>query len=208
MSTSGLRVQLVPAPDSPADVEGALKALMRRGKRAEALGLMMSSYGERIARFIVRRVGQPELTHDLTQETFVRAMVGLESFRGECRVLTWLTRIAFNVVYSSHTAQRRQHEGQQRYAEQRAIDEDARPGPRPDLAARRREIVEAIDACFGRMNDVIRDLALLVWVEGHTFVEAATIAGMKEDAVRKRLTRARPVLQRCLELRGVVGAES
>jgi DNA-directed RNA polymerase specialized sigma24 family protein len=69
-------------------------------------------------------------------------------------------------------------------------------------------VVEAIDACFGRMNDVIRELALLVWVEGHTFVEAATISGMKEDAVRKRLTRARPALQRCLELRGVVGCES
>jgi RNA polymerase sigma-70 factor (ECF subfamily) len=190
------------------DVEGTILALLRGEKRAEALGLMMSSYGERTARFIVRRVGDPDLAHDLTQETFVRAMVGLGSFRGECRALTWLTRIAFNVVYSSHTARRRRRQGQERYVELRQQSDGAsHGGERPDLAARRQEVIEAIDACFGRMNDVIGDLALLVWVEGHSFVEAATIAGMNEDAVRKRLTRARPALQRCLELRGVVGAE-
>ncbi|MBH24863.1 MAG: hypothetical protein CMH57_10495 [Myxococcales bacterium] len=69
----------------------------------------------------------------------------------------------------------------------------------------RQEVAQAIDACLERTNAIVRELALLVWVEGHTFTEAAEITGMSEDAVRKRLCRARPLLQRCLTQRGVVG---
>lgn len=190
------------------DIEAAITTFLEAGLLNEALGLMMSTYGERIARFLMRRVGHRATVEDLTQETFVRAMRGLPQFRGECRVLTWLTRIAHNVLYSDTSRAQRRRTGRERYEEevqvQCAADVEEGEGDQADGDSRRKELAVAISACFDRMNDVVWELALLVWVEDYSFVEAAEIMGMKEDAVRKRLVRARPILQRCLELRGVV----
>ena len=202
------------APANPDDVEKAISTFLADGREAEALGLMMSAYGQRVGRFILRRVRDPALADDLTQETFVRAMAGLEGFRVDSRTLTWLTRIAYNVVYTSSSRRKRRREGNDRLEQWQKVDTEEVGGvattgaARPDRHVHKLEVMEAIDACLDRMNDVVRELAMLVWVEGHTFVEAAHITGMKEDAIRKRLTRARPVLQQCLELRGVVGCES
>lgn len=201
------------AAPSDAEVDATLKALIVRGQHAQALGLMMGTYGDRIGRFFLRRTGRRAWSEDLTQETFIRAMRGLRKFRCESRVLTWLTRIAYNVLCTQVGRQSRLREGHARLvALERAESTDVAPAPSvhtllPDRAVRRREVMASIDACLDRMNDVIRELAILVWVEGHTFVEAAQITGMSEDAVRKRLCRARPALQRCLERRGVMGPE-
>jgi len=192
-----------------ADLEATILTFLDAGLVNEALGLMMSTYGERIARFLMRRVGHRATVEDLTQETFVRAMRGLPQFRGESRVLTWLTRIAHNVLYSDTSRVQRRRVGRERYEEEQQVHAVASAGDtegsdRADGEVRRKELASAISACFDRMNDVVWELALLVWVEDYSFVEAAEITGMREDAVRKRLVRARPILQRCLELRGVV----
>ena len=42
---------------------------------------------------------------DLTQETFLRAMRSLSSFRGECEVRVWLCRIAKNLIAGFYLAQ-------------------------------------------------------------------------------------------------------
>ncbi|MEL6179881.1 MAG: RNA polymerase sigma factor, partial [Myxococcota bacterium] len=185
------------------DVDVSIVRFIERGQQGQALGLMMAAYGDRIGRFFARRVQRQEWVDDLTQETFVRAMQGLGGFRGESRVLTWLTRIAYNVMCTAHNHRNRRRVGQARYHAHQTMD--AATGPHPDRHLKRFELAQAIDACLERTNTVVRELALLVWVEGYTFVEAAEITNMSEDAVRKRLCRARPLLQRCLELRGVVG---
>ncbi|MBH24864.1 MAG: hypothetical protein CMH57_10500 [Myxococcales bacterium] len=110
-----------PAGRSPrpaeADVERSIVLLIERGQRGQAIGLMMSAYGEAIGRFFARRVARQEWVDDLTQETFVRAMQGLSGFRGEARVKTWLTRIAYNVMCTAHNHRSRAQEGRARYHE-------------------------------------------------------------------------------------------
>ena len=38
--------------------------------------------------------GNKDLAEDLTQETFYRAIKNIKSFRGDCKVSTWLCQIA------------------------------------------------------------------------------------------------------------------
>jgi len=47
--------------------------------------------------FISRMIGEAEEAADLAQETFVRARAGLETFRGDAKITTWLYSIATNV---------------------------------------------------------------------------------------------------------------
>ncbi len=40
------------------------------------------------------------LADDITQETFLKALKGIDSFRGECKIDVWLCQIAKNTFYS------------------------------------------------------------------------------------------------------------
>src|SRR5215213_4765834 len=71
-------------------------ALVERAKRQDgaALRLIMERHNRRLyrmARSILRDDAEAE---DVVQEAYLRAFTHLDSFRGEARLATWLTRIA------------------------------------------------------------------------------------------------------------------
>lgn len=41
-----------------------------------------------------------EITEDIVQDTFVKAMENIDKFNGECKVETWLCKIARNLYIS------------------------------------------------------------------------------------------------------------
>jgi RNA polymerase sigma-70 factor (ECF subfamily) len=59
---------------------------------------VVNTHQKRIFRFLLSSVRDADLAHTLTQETFLRAWSARSSFRGECSVPTWLTRIALNLL--------------------------------------------------------------------------------------------------------------
>lgn len=50
--------------------------------------------------YLLSLCGDASVADDLTQDTFVKAMRSLKSFRGDCDVRTWLCQIAKNLYYS------------------------------------------------------------------------------------------------------------
>lgn len=81
----------------------------RKGDREAFDGLILR-YRKEIYRIAYRITGDPEEADDLAQETFCRAFTGLEQFRGDSSVRTWLYRIvsnlSLNVVRSARTTKR------------------------------------------------------------------------------------------------------
>ena len=59
---------------------------------------VVTTHQKRIFRFLFSSVRDADLAYTLTQETFLRAWSSRSSFRGECSVPTWLTRIALNLL--------------------------------------------------------------------------------------------------------------
>lgn len=53
-------------------------------------------YGKQIYNLVYRMTGNKEDAQDITQETFIQAINGIGSFKGESKVHTWLYRIAKN----------------------------------------------------------------------------------------------------------------
>jgi RNA polymerase sigma-70 factor (ECF subfamily) len=74
---------------------------------AEAFGALYDLWVARVYRYVAFRVGAGAWAEDLTEETFLRALEALGSFRwrGEGSFSAWLFRIAYNRVTD---AQRRQ----------------------------------------------------------------------------------------------------
>src|SRR5438045_1237877 len=76
-----------PAAAQLEDVE-----LLRRaqgGDRA-AFGQLVIHFQDRLFNAVLRLVGDPEEARDLTQEAFTRALVKIETFRGDAAPYTWL----------------------------------------------------------------------------------------------------------------------
>jgi RNA polymerase sigma-70 factor (ECF subfamily) len=81
--------------NSPSD-EAILSLMRNRETREQGFTLLMETYKEKIYWHIRRLVVSHDDAEDILQETFMNAFRHQPSFRGECRIYTWLYRIATN----------------------------------------------------------------------------------------------------------------
>ena len=72
---------------------------------------LVEKYEKRIYNLILRQIGDSEEAADLTQDTFVNAYRAFSSFRGECKISTWLCQIARLTNLSLEAVKTRIHRG-------------------------------------------------------------------------------------------------
>lgn len=53
-----------------------------------------------VYRFVIALSKDPHVAEDVTQETFIKAMKGIEKFKGDCDIRVWLCQIAKNTFYT------------------------------------------------------------------------------------------------------------
>jgi RNA polymerase sigma-70 factor (ECF subfamily) len=62
----------------------------------QGINSLVERYGERVFNLAFRITGNRQDAEDVTQETFLRVFQGLDGFRGDCSISTWIHRIALN----------------------------------------------------------------------------------------------------------------
>ena len=73
----------------------------------KAFDNLVRKYQSPIRRFFLNlTMGDAPLSDDLAQETFIKAYLNINSFKGLSGFSTWLYRIAYNVYYASARAQK------------------------------------------------------------------------------------------------------
>lgn len=77
-------------------VSAQIKSLLDDGKKAKALDLLSKTYGETIYWHARRMVVVHEDAQDVLQETFIRIVRGIDSFKWESKLSSWIYRIAVN----------------------------------------------------------------------------------------------------------------
>ena len=60
-----------------------------------------------VFRFLRRMTGSPSVAEDLTQEVFLRVVRGLDGYDERSREVSWIFRIARNVLVDRHRARER-----------------------------------------------------------------------------------------------------
>ena len=78
------------------DEQDIIRRLHDANQRAQAFTLLVDQYKEQLYWQIRRMVLSHDDADDILQNTFLKAWTGLDSFRGEARLSTWLFRIASN----------------------------------------------------------------------------------------------------------------
>ncbi len=86
--------------------EDILLQLNQPQKRAKAFSSVVRSYQERLYWHIRKMVLSHEDANDVLQNTFMKAWNGLDGFRGDSQISTWLYRIATNETLTFLTNKR------------------------------------------------------------------------------------------------------
>ena len=58
---------------------------------------MYNKYFKTVYRFLLALTSNPDIAEELTQETFYKAMIKINTYRKECKLSTWLCQIAKNL---------------------------------------------------------------------------------------------------------------
>ena len=59
-----------------------------------------AEYYSEVYKFVLTLCQNPTLAEDITQESFFKALKSIDSFNGNCKLSTWLCKIARNTFYS------------------------------------------------------------------------------------------------------------
>ncbi|MHB8632174.1 MAG: RNA polymerase sigma factor [Candidatus Limnocylindria bacterium] len=171
-----------PVTGAPADAQ--VLALAREDAHA-ALEVVYGAYKVRVYTFLLRFTADPELSDDIVQDTFAKALVALPTLAREQRVLPWLFRVAHNAAIDQLRRRKRfqwlrlpQLAGTRHEPE--SVDGQAQIPEREHIAAVLRTIAPENAAAL-----------LLHALEGYSYKEIAQIQGCSLTAVRSRIARAR-----------------
>lgn len=153
-----------------------------------------------------RLVGDPEEALDVAQEAYVRAIRGLDKFRGDSGFSTWMYRITANVAFTHRAkAKRRQAESLERLESEKLHVPASNDEP-PDRAAITAIAYEDVLEALDRLPDGSRAVVVLKDVYGMSHEEIADALGITVAACKVRLFRARHRLKEMLVARGSAAA--
>jgi RNA polymerase sigma-70 factor (ECF subfamily) len=149
-------------------------------ERASAQRQVFELFRERVLALCVHILGSVDDAHDAVQDIFVLVFRGLDGFRGEARLSTWIYRIALREALH-HKARRRPTE---------PLDE-AMPAPDAPDPATRREQRERLSRALDRLSAEHRTVLSLFAIDGLSHREIADVLGVQEGTIWSRLHGAR-----------------
>jgi RNA polymerase sigma-70 factor, ECF subfamily len=155
-----------------------------------------------VARRLLRCDSEAE---DAVQEAFLQAHRALPRFEGQARLSTWLHRIVVNACLMRLRKRRNRDEVPIDELLPRFQDDGHRadptgPWPQDALALlEQRDVRAAVRAAIDRLPERHRCVLLLRDIEGQSCEEVAEQLGIRADAVKMRLHRARQALRTLLD---------
>jgi RNA polymerase sigma-70 factor, ECF subfamily len=191
------RVEEAPVRFRHESEESGLVAEAKKGDAA-AWGALFDRYERRILAIAGRMMRNHEDAEDVVQQAFQRAFMHLDSFHGDSRFSTWLTRIAINEALMmmrrrrpNTTATEGPTEGTDSEA---AVEvEDARPTPEQRYAEL--ELRTSLIDSVLRLRPNLRAVVLLRELRDFSTEETANLLGISVAAVKARLFHARAKLR-------------
>lgn len=145
--------------------------------------------------FAVSLSGNVDRADDLVQETLLRALANIDSFRPGTNLPAWLFTILRNQFRSEYRKRRREVEDVDgKYSERLKVQ------PEQMSKVEFNELREALT----QLPDDQREALVLVGASGFSYEEAAEICGCAVGTIKSRVNRART---RLAELMSVTGTE-
>jgi len=163
---------------------------------------LIRRYERPVFSLIFRMVRDREIAEDLSQETFIKVLNAIGTYRPEFKFSSWVFKIANNTAID-HLRRRELDtlslEGSPHAATPEAMEATALQlgtgvaSPLDDVASR--ELGGEIEAAINRLRPEYRSCILLRHVEGRAYEEIADILGLPLGTVKTYIHRARNELR-------------
>jgi len=156
-----------------------------------------------VFRTLVRLVGRSDRTEDLAQEVFLRLYRGLQQFREDAKVSTYLYRIILNVAQDEWA---RRKTDRDRICALREEDEDwegrlPHPSENAEQALERKQTWSAVEAAMLELGAPERAAIVLYHQEECSYEQISLVLGLPIGTVRTHLHRGREKLKQVLRHR-------
>ena len=175
-----------PLPDEEADWIRAAQA----GDRS-AFARLVDRYWDRLYRWLYHLTRDRHTAEDLTQETFLKALAAVNSFRPGSNFRAWVFKIGHNNLVNYKRAERRTKH-------QLPEDAAARELGVAEATTENREALEAVGRAVSELPSDFRAALLLRVNEGLSFREVAQVLKTTEETARWRVFKARQKLMKVL----------
>jgi RNA polymerase sigma-70 factor (ECF subfamily) len=171
-----------------------------------AYELLIARYHAPVYNLAWRLLNDPADASDVLQEVFLKVFRGVNHFRGDCSLRTWLYRIAVNESHNRRRWLSRHRRGET--AIDTSVDDSEtkeRPlfdeGDSPFDFAVNREAQLLLEEGLASISPVFRSVLVLRELEEMTYEEIAAVLEISIGTVKSRLVRGREALRHYLAKR-------
>lgn len=158
-------------------------------------------YEKKIYALCVRMCGNAEDAEEAAQDTFLALWRGIDRFRQESALSTWIYRLASNACIDL-MRRRRKSEGSVSLDDEALFLDAADPAPQPPQALEQREAQRLLQEGLMSLPAEYRSILLLREVEGLTYSEISETLELELGTVKSRISRGRTLLRNFLSVSG------
>lgn len=166
-----------------------------------AFDKIVCRYQTRLVNFIYRTIGDHERAEDLSQETFKRVHKHIRRYDQSKTFSTWIYTIASNLAKNELRDRARNPlilfqvlEAKKREEGDDRVLNFESTAPGPDEILERNRLRRILDDALEELPPHMREMFLLIEIEGKSYEEASKILGINLGTVKSRVHRARSSL--------------
>jgi len=176
------------------------RTLVRRAQAGQMadLGRLIARYQDRIYNLAYRLTGDQDNALDVVQQTFLKCVQSLATFRGKSGFYTWLVRILINTAHDMRRKETRQRSGRFDQQVRQWLAGSQAEGLLDDNYLETKELEQIVWQMFEMLLQHHQQILLLKELEGFDYNQISKALDIPIGTVKSRLHRAREALRELL----------
>lgn len=176
--------------------------IARLQKRDEAaFEELIRQYEKKVYTLCFRMCGNSEDAEEAAQDAFLALWRGIDRFRQESSLSTWIYRLATNACIDT-LRRRKKQSGSVSLDDEELFVDAVDTSPQPQETVEHREAQKLLQEGLSTLPEEYRKVLILREIEGLSYTEIAESASIELGTVKSRISRGRSLLRNFLSGNG------
>ena len=172
--------------------------IARLQKRDEAaFEELIRQYEKKVYTLCFRMCGNSEDAEEAAQDAFLALWRGIDRFRQESSLSTWIYRLATNACIDT-LRRRKKQSGSVSLDDEELFVDAVDTSPQPQETVEHREAQKLLQEGLSALPEEYRKVLILREIEGLSYTEIAESASIELGTVKSRISRGRSLLRNFL----------